>query len=121
MTQTCPSPDQDAQTADTRREDVQAQQLTADEFETLYRSWQDSLQDLEDLRDTLLSSLIDAPTPDIVCSIRYALWLNKQALHSAQAMMDLFAPEVKAFNQRLWALFTEGKSQDHQDEITGFR
>ena len=64
--------------------------------EELHRWLIDSLQDLEQMRDVILARLSEVMEPEEDGRLLYALWLNRQALLSVEAMMHLFS-----FNRHL--------------------
>jgi hypothetical protein len=59
--------------------------------EELHRWLIDSLQDLEQMRDVILARLSEVMEPEEDGRLLYALWLNRQALLSVEAMMHLFS------------------------------
>lgn len=59
--------------------------------EELHRWLTDSLQDLEQMRDVLVARRAEVGEPEEDGRLLYALWLNRQALHSVEIMMHLFS------------------------------
>ncbi len=71
--------------------------------EELHRWLTDSLQDLEQIHDVLVARLSEVGEPEEDGRFLYALWLNKQALLTVEAMMHLFSFNRHFFDAR-WLL-----------------